>query len=71
MTCATFTFAQARAAARRLGVVGLVPVRVLRTGMNVEREHRDIGACRSPTLAAHIRERPDYYVRLRRYVEKR
>lgn len=75
MTCPAFTFAQARRAASRLGVSGLVPVRTLRVGMNVEREHRDIGACRSPVLAArialaHLRERGDYYTRLKRYVER-
>jgi hypothetical protein len=75
MNCRAFTFAQARRAASRLGVDGLVPLRTLRAGMNVEREHRDIGACRSPTMAArialaHLRERPDYYARLKRYVER-
>lgn len=75
MTCRAFTFAQARRAARSLRVDGLVPLRTLRAGMNVEREHRDIGACRSPTMAArialaHLRERPDYYDRLKRYVER-
>lgn len=75
MTCAPFTFAQARRAARKLRVEGLVPLQKLRVGMNVEREHRDIGSCHSPTRAAkialaHLRERPDYYERLRRYVER-
>lgn len=75
MTCRAFTFAQARRAASRLGVSGLVPLRTLRAGMNVEREHADIGACRSSTMAArialaHLRERPDYYARLKRYVER-
>lgn len=52
-----------------------MPVKVLRAGMNVEREHRDIGSCHSPTLAAkiamaHLRERADYYRRLKKYVER-
>ena len=75
MTCPPFTSAQARRAAAKLRVLGKVPLRTLRTGMNVEREHRDIGSCHSPTMAArialaHIRERADYYKRLRRYVER-
>lgn len=75
MTCAPFTFAQARRAARKLRIEGLVPLRTLRVGMNVEREHRDIGSCHSPTKAAkialaHLRERADYYARLKRFVER-
>ncbi|MGL4258000.1 MAG: DUF5661 family protein [Microbacterium sp.] len=75
MTCPAFTFAQARRAARKLRVEGLVPLRTLRVGMNVEREHRDIGSCHSPTKAAkialaHLRERSDYYARLKRFVER-
>lgn len=71
--CPSFTFDQARRAAKKLRVD--VPIRTLRMGMNVEREHRDIGSCHSPTMAAriamaHLRERPDYYERLRRYVER-
>jgi hypothetical protein len=75
MSCPAFTYAQARRAAAKLRVLGKVPVRTLRVGMNAEREHRDIGSCHSPTMAArialaHIRERADYYKRLRRYVER-
>ena len=75
MTCPPFTYAQARRAAAKLRALGKVSLRTLRTGMNIEREHRDIGACHSPTMAArialaHIRERADYYKRLRRYVER-
>ena len=51
-----------------------VPAALLREGMNIEREHADVYGC-SPTLAArialaHLRERPDYYKRLKRYVER-
>lgn len=71
--CPAFTFDQARRAAARLRV--RVPVRILRQGMNVEREHADIGSCHSPTMAAriamaHLRERGDYYARLKRFVER-
>ena len=49
--------------------------RTVRVGMNVEREHADIGSCHSPTKAAkialaHLKERADYYKRLARYVER-
>lgn len=75
MTCPPFTFAQARRARAKLRGARRFSLRALRVGMNVEREHRDIGSCHSPTVAArialaHLRERPDYYVRLRRYVER-
>jgi len=74
--CPRFTVTQAQRALRKLRNLpkGVTP-RKLAAGMNVEREHRDIGSCHSPTLAArialaHLRERPDYYRRLKRYVEK-
>lgn len=71
-TCRRFTLAQAERAALKLRARG-IPVRSLLEGMNVEREHRDVTRC-SPTLSAkialsHLRERPDYYRRLKRFVE--
>jgi hypothetical protein len=72
-----YTLPQARRAAAALGVkwsrVRYSP-RDLLVGMRVEREHRDITHC-SPVLSArialaHLRERPDYYVRLKKYVER-
>ena len=76
MKCPHFTAAQARRALAKLRK--LPPKLTLRTlvqGMNVEREHRDIGSCHSPMVAAriamaHLRERPDYYRRLKQCVEK-
>lgn len=45
----------------------------LKVGMNVEREHFDVTHCNRMLTAkialAHLRERPDYYQRLKRYVE--
>ena len=45
----------------------------LREGMEIEREHRDITGGRvgqtAKIAAAHICERPDYYKRIKRYVE--
>lgn len=45
----------------------------LREGMEVEREHGDVtrrGAVKTAKIAAaHICERPDYYKRLKKYVE--
>lgn len=45
----------------------------LREGMEIEREHRDITQGRvgqtAKIAAAHICERPDYYARIKRYVE--
>lgn len=74
--CRRATAATARAAARSLGVrLSRLNItgRALAEGMNVEAEHRDITHC-DPRLAArialaHLRERPDYYRRLKRYVE--
>lgn len=73
LRCTRFTLAQARRAATKLGARD-VDARALLEGMNVEREHRDVTHC-SPTLSAkialaHLRERPDYYRRLKRFVEK-
>lgn len=75
MRCPRFTLAQAARAKAKLRHAARVPTRDLLEGMNVEREHADLGACHSPTLAArialaHLRERPDYYRRLARYVER-
>jgi hypothetical protein len=71
--CRRFTSKDASRVARVLRV--RVSPRLLAEGMNVEREHRDIGACRHPVLAgriamAHLRERLDYYKLLKRYVER-
>lgn len=45
----------------------------LREGMEIEREHRDITKGRvgqtAKIAAAHVCERPDYYSRIKRYVE--
>ena len=45
----------------------------LLAGMQVEREHGDVTCCdavlTAKIAAAHLRERLDYYPRLRRYVE--
>lgn len=45
----------------------------LREGMEIEREHADVtrrGVLKTAKIAAaHICERPDYYKRLKRYVE--
>jgi len=79
MGCPRFTAAQARRALTKIRKRKLphahLTLRMLVQGMNVEREHRDIGSCHSPTMAArialaHLRERPDYYRRLKRFVEK-
>jgi hypothetical protein len=48
--------------------------RELLVGIQVEREHRDVIGC-DPVKAAriavaHLRERPDYYRRLKQYVER-
>ena len=51
---------------------GITP-NLLREGMEIEREHRDITQGRvgqtAKIAAAHICERPDYYSRIKRYVE--
>lgn len=51
---------------------GITPV-LLREGMSIEREHRDVtrgGIERTARIAAaHLCERKDYYKRLKRYVE--
>lgn len=49
-------------------------VSALREGMEIEREHRDVtkGAIGTTAkiAAAHICERPDYYKRIKKYVER-
>ena len=75
ISCPPFSFDQVRRASKKVRGASAFPVSTLRVGMNVEREHKDIGSCHSPTMAlriamAHLRERPDYYTRLRRYVER-
>lgn len=75
--CPRFTASQALNAARDLHVdlVALgVTSTMLAEGMTVEREHADIGGCTALTAArialAHLRERSDYYARLKRFVER-
>lgn len=75
MKCAPFTNAQVRRIQAHSRIARQFPTGTLRKGMNVEREHKNIGACHSPLLAArialaHLRERGDYYERLKRYVER-
>ena len=47
---------------------------LLREGMEIEREHRDLTKGRvldtAKIAAAHICERRDYYKRIKRYVER-
>jgi GNAT superfamily N-acetyltransferase len=67
----------ARRALNRLGrkakACGITPA-LLREGMEIEREHRDITGGRvlqtAKIAAAHICERRDYYKRIKRFVEK-
>lgn len=70
-----FTTSDAARAAKSLGVrFTHFTAADLARGMNIELEHRDVthGAM-IPTAKialAHLRERPDYYKRLEKYVEK-
>lgn len=70
VTCPRFTLAQAKRAQAKLRGAAHFPARVLLEGMNIEREHRDVTRCSATMSArialAHLRERPDYYTRLRR-----
>jgi hypothetical protein len=74
--CHRFTIRQARVAAMALNVditKQKFTLRDLRNGMNVEREHFDITGC-DPIFSgkialAHLREKPNYYTLLRKYVE--
>lgn len=68
-----FTLAQAKRAAAKIGIrwdrARFTPHDLLR-GMRVESEHSDVTRC-SPTMTAkiaraHLRERPDYYQRLKK-----
>jgi hypothetical protein len=67
----------AKRALNRLGrkakACGITPA-LLREGMEIEREHRDITGGRvlqtAKIAAAHICERRDYYKRIKRFVEK-
>lgn len=71
-----YTLAHAREAVLALGVDldrEKFSLHDLKVGMNVEREHFDVTKCK-PILSArialaHLRERPDYYVRLKKYVD--
>jgi hypothetical protein len=70
MRCRRFTLSDARKVRRRVRLPTNTTVDELLVGMLVEREHADVTRC-SPLLsakiaAAHLRERPDYYARLRR-----
>ena len=51
-----------------------ITLALLREGMEVEREHRDVTHLNVGTTAriaaSHICERRDYYKRIKRYVEK-
>lgn len=72
--CRKFTEKDALRVFRRVNLPKSFSLTQLVVGMNVEREHSDITRC-SPLLsariaAAHLRERPDYYKRLLRYVER-
>lgn len=69
-----FSFTEAAMLMKTVHIPFGIPVREFQSGLNVELEHRDI-TCGDPLLtariaAAHFRERKDYYVRLRRYVER-
>lgn len=76
-SCKPFTAQQAERAARDIGAslvrLGVTP-ETLAQGMDIEREHRDIGGCTAIVAArialAHLRERADYYDRLAKYVER-
>lgn len=68
--------ATARRALRRLGAKArgcAIDAGSLREGMEVEREHRDVtkgGVLKTARIAAaHLCERPDYYRRLKKFVE--
>lgn len=67
-----FTLAQATRAAKRAKIKldRCITVERLREGMNVELEHRDVtrgSATKTAKIAAaHLRERCDYYKRLKR-----
>jgi len=70
--------AQVQRAMRALGAkvrkCGITPA-LLREGMEVEREHRDVTHLAVSTTAriaaSHICERRDYYKRIKRFVEPR
>jgi len=68
-----FTEKDARKASRRVRLPAGATVEDLLAGMQVEREHGDVTCCdavlTAKIAAAHLRERLDYYPRLRRYVE--
>ena len=69
--------ATAKRALKRLGSKARacsISPSALREGMSIEREHRDVtrgGVMATAKIAAaHLCERPDYYRRLKRFVEK-
>lgn len=68
-----YTEKDAKKALRKVRVPAGTTADELLEGMNVEREHGDLTCC-DPVLsakiaAAHLRERRDYYPRLKRFVE--
>jgi hypothetical protein len=70
MRCRRFTIKDAQMVMGRIRLPRGFSLHQLVAGMNVEREHADVTRC-SPLLtariaAAHIRERSDYYQRLRK-----
>lgn len=72
MKCPKITTREAMRLARRVGLRSY-RLREWLKGLRVEQEHADVTKC-SPILtariaAAHLRERGDYYSRLKRYVE--
>lgn len=71
--CRRFTMKDAKAARRRVRLPASVSCDELLEGMNVEREHSDLVGCdpvkTAKIAAAHLRERRDYYPRLKRFVE--
>lgn len=74
MRCRAFTLEEARGLRRSVRIPRSVSDAEWRRGLNTELEHADLTRCRGSSTARiaarHFRERPDYYVRLRRYVER-
>jgi hypothetical protein len=73
MRCRRYTVNDARRIRGKLRLPGGISDEALAVGMNVEREHADLVGCamraHAMIAARHFRERPDYYVRLLKYVE--
>jgi len=69
MKCKRYTLREAKALMRQMGYEDF-DLREFAMGLNVENEHSDITFC-DPEMtariaAAHLRELPDYYTRLRK-----